>query len=201
MAATAQLLAAADAAASAAGVPVYVFRGLVERESSWNPYAVSGAGAIGLTQIMPWWVQTEAGRALTGLRSVEDLRDPEKNLQAGARILGAELARFGGNVALALMSYNAGPSAVKKAQAAAGGSTDPLAVEPGLPAETRAYWRAVLTWGAAWAGKISRAQAALQVKAGQITADVLSFAGSSSGRATGLLLLALAFGLVLMGRR
>lgn len=198
MSPTAELLAAADAAAFAAGVPAYVFRGLIERESSWNPGAVSGAGAIGLTQVMPWWVQTAAGRALTGLQSVADLQDPQKNLQAGARILGAELARFGGSVPLALMSYNAGPSAVKKAITAAGGSTDPLKVEPGLPAETRAYWRAVLTWGAAWAGKISRAQAAVQVKAGEITADVLAFAGSPTGKATGFLLLALAVGALIV---
>lgn len=195
---TAALLAAADAAASSAGIPADVFRGLIERESSWNPNAVSGAGAIGLTQVMPWWVATASGRALTGLETVADLRDPLKNLQAGARILGAELARFGGNVALALMSYNAGPSAVKKAQAKAGGSSDPMAIESYLPAETRAYWRAVLTWGAAWAGKITRTQAAIQVKTGQITADVLDFAGSSSGRATGFILIALALGFLLM---
>lgn len=201
MSATPALLAAADAAAESAGVPVMVYRGLVERESAWNPSAVSGAGAIGLTQIMPWWVSTPSGRALTGLSTVDELRDPIKNLGAGARILGAELARFGGNVPLALMAYNAGSTGVRKAIAAAGGSTDPQIVEDHLPAETRAYWRAVLNWAAYWGGKLSRAEAAILVKSGEVTAAVLSFAGSSEGKATGLILVAIvAAGLILGGR-
>lgn len=201
MSATPALLAAADAAAESAGIPAMVFRGLVERESAWNPSAVSGAGAIGLTQIMPWWVNTPAGRALTGLSSVDELKDPIKNLGAGARILGAELARFGGNVPLALMAYNAGSTAVKKAQASSGGATDPQVVEDYLPAETRAYWRAVLNWAAYWGGKLSRAEAAVMVKSGEVTAAVLTFAGSSSGKATGLILLAIvAAGLLMRGR-
>lgn len=193
----------AEAAAKAAGVPAHVFLGLIDRESSWNPAARSSAGAVGLTQVMPWWATTAAGRALTGLQSVADLLDPWKNLMAGAKILASELRNFGGSVPLALMAYNAGSPTVRKAIAAAG-STDPDAVEAKIPkAETRAYWRAVMAWAASWAGQIPRAQAAIQAKTGQITAEVADFAKSQSGRSAGFVILALALtaALVAGGRR
>lgn len=202
MAISAELIAMADAAARAAGVPVHLFRGLIDRESSWNPAARSSAGAVGLAQVMPWWATTAAGRALTGLESPADLMDPWKNLTAGARILASELRNFGGSVPLALMAYNAGSPVVLRAIAAAG-SRDPELVDRKLPrSETRAYWRAVLAWSASWSGTITRTQAAVQAKTGQVAAEVLDFARTSGGRSTGFLLLALAMAsvLVLRGR-
>jgi len=198
---TPELLQMADAAAQAAGVPLDVFRGLVERESSWNPAARSGAGAVGLTQVMPFWANSDAGRKLTGLRSLADLTNPFLNLQAGARILASEISRFG-SVPLALMAYNAGSPAVSRAITATA-TTDPLTVETRMPAETRAYWRAVLNWGAAWAGKMSRVEAAVKNKTGDISASVLSWASTPQGKGTVIILLAVVIGgaLILGGRR
>jgi soluble lytic murein transglycosylase-like protein len=96
------LKAMAVAAATAAGVPPNLFVALVEAESGFNPTAVSPAGALGLSQLMP-----ATARAL----GVTDPFDPQQNLAAGARYLKALLGQFG-SVPLALAAYNAGPAAV-----------------------------------------------------------------------------------------
>ena len=95
--------------ASKAGISPALLNAVIEQESGWNPDAVgpqtrSGERAVGLMQIMP-----STARAL-GI----DPHDPMQNLWGGAWYL-ANLARgYGGDVALALAAYNAGPTAVAK---------------------------------------------------------------------------------------
>lgn len=90
-------------AASAAGIDPKLLAALTWSESGFNPAAVSGAGAVGLTQLMP---ATAAGLGV-------DPSDPAQNLTGGARYLAGQLQRFG-RLDLALAAYNAGPSAVTK---------------------------------------------------------------------------------------
>jgi len=90
-------------AAALEGVPPNLLAALVEVESGGNPRAVSPAGAIGLTQLMP-----STARAL-GVNPY----DPWENLLGGARYLRQQYERFG-DWALALAAYNAGPGAVQK---------------------------------------------------------------------------------------
>ena len=99
-----------------------LFLALIERESGWNPRAVSSKGAQGLGQLMP-----ETAREL----GVFDPFDPAQNLDGAARYFEAQLARFG-DVALALAAYNAGPETVAR--------------HGGVPpyAETRAYVAALI---------------------------------------------------------
>lgn len=78
---------------------------MVEVESSFNAQAVSYRGAVGLMQLMP----TTAGAV-----SVEQLHDPELNVDRGARYLRQLLDRFGGDLELALAAYNAGPGNVRR---------------------------------------------------------------------------------------
>ncbi|WP_322889099.1 MULTISPECIES: lytic transglycosylase domain-containing protein [unclassified Yoonia] len=95
-----------DLARSAAlrhGVPEDLFLRLVQQESGWNPQAVSHKGAIGLAQLMP-----ETARDL-GV----DPRDPQANLDGGARYLRMQFDTFG-TWPLALAAYNAGPGAVTR---------------------------------------------------------------------------------------
>lgn len=95
--------AAARAAAIRHQIPVHMFEKLVTVESNWNPKALSHAGAIGLAQLMP-----ETARIL-GVNP----RDPQQNLEGGARYLKQQFRRFG-NWRHALAAYNAGPGAVEK---------------------------------------------------------------------------------------
>ena len=83
-----------------------LLRAVIQRESAWNPCAVSSQGAMGLMQIMP---ATAASLGLT------DPFDPFDNIEAGSRYLRELLDRFGGNLPKALAGYNAGPARVDAA--------------------------------------------------------------------------------------
>ena len=92
-------------AATANGVDPALLAGLVKQESGFNPNAGSGAGARGLTQLMP---STAAGLG------VSNVLDPVQSLNAGAKYLKQQLDTFGGDVTKALAAYNAGPGAVQR---------------------------------------------------------------------------------------
>lgn len=96
-------LEAARAAARKHGIPEDLFLRLVQRESGWNPRAVSHKGATGLAQLMP----------ATASNLGVDPTDPRQNLDGGARYLRMMYDRFG-SWRLALAAYNAGPLAVEE---------------------------------------------------------------------------------------
>lgn len=92
------------AAAALYGLDPKLLHALVAVESSFQPGAVSKAGAGGLTQLMP-----ATAREL----GVRDRFDPEANLLGGADYLARQLARFG-DLRLALAAFNAGPARVEQ---------------------------------------------------------------------------------------
>jgi soluble lytic murein transglycosylase-like protein len=92
-------------AAQANGIDPALLAGLIKQESGFNPNAGSGAGARGLTQLMPG---TAAGLGVT------NVLDPVQSINAGAKYLKQQLDAFGGDVTKALAAYNAGPGAVKR---------------------------------------------------------------------------------------
>lgn len=88
-----------------AGVDPALVAAVAHVESSFNPRAVSSAGAKGLMQLMD-----ATARGL----GVADPFDPAQSLAGGARLLGRLLREFGGDPRLALAAYNAGPAAVRR---------------------------------------------------------------------------------------
>jgi soluble lytic murein transglycosylase len=81
----------------------------VMREESWfDASAVSGAGALGLLQIMPATGRDLARRAGIDGFEREDLFRPETNIRLGTRYLSELLRDLDGEPALALSAYNAG---------------------------------------------------------------------------------------------
>jgi soluble lytic murein transglycosylase-like protein len=80
---------------------------IVRIESGFNPRAVSSAGAIGLTQVMP---RTAVFYDSTVTRAT--LFDPDVNLRIGFRFFRDLLARYDGDLRIALLAYNRGPSRV-----------------------------------------------------------------------------------------
>jgi soluble lytic murein transglycosylase-like protein len=120
----AKLASIVDKASQAYDVPANLIKSVIKAESNNQPFAVSGAGAKGLMQLMD-----STARDL-GVRNVFN---PEENVLAGTRYLKAMLDRFGGDESKALAAYNAGPSVVERFK--------------GIPpyAETKAYVEKVLT--------------------------------------------------------
>ena len=80
-------------------------RAVIEIESRFHAGAVSPKGAVGAMQLMP-----ETARRY----SVADRRNAAQNIEGGVAYLKDLLARFNGNVALALAAYNAGENAVDR---------------------------------------------------------------------------------------
>ena len=68
-------------------------------ESSFNRWAVSSAGAVGLMQVMPFWPEK------LGMKRYE-LSRIEPNIKMGCAILRHYLQRERNNVARALQRYN-----------------------------------------------------------------------------------------------
>jgi soluble lytic murein transglycosylase-like protein len=94
-----------DGAASYYGVPSKLVSAVIGAESGGNARATSPTNAQGLMQLEPGTAR-EMG--------VRDPYDPRQNVYGGVRYLATLLRRYGGNVALALAAYNAGPGAVEK---------------------------------------------------------------------------------------
>jgi soluble lytic murein transglycosylase-like protein len=92
-----------------AGVdPVLAF-GLVDTESSFRRTAVSWAGAVGYTQVMPAtarWMDPRVRRT--------DLFETDVNLELGFAYLAWLLEYYEGDVRLALTAYNRGPGTVDR---------------------------------------------------------------------------------------
>ncbi|MEO7727485.1 MAG: lytic transglycosylase domain-containing protein [Burkholderiales bacterium] len=84
-------------------VDASLIRAVVEVESRFNTRAVSPRGAVGPMQLMPGTARQYG---------VTDRFSTVRNLEAGAAYLRDLLNQFGGNTALALAAYNAGPGAV-----------------------------------------------------------------------------------------
>jgi len=91
-----------------AGVPPDLLQALMREESALDPAVVSGAGAVGLTQLMVRTAGQSAKRLALPAPSAHDLTDPRLNIRLGAHHLGELIKRFGGSVPLALAAYNAG---------------------------------------------------------------------------------------------
>lgn len=87
------------------GIDYVLLDALILVESGYDPNAVSVKGAVGLTQLMPATVTAEG---------VEDPRDPRQNLMGGAAHLARLLQEFD-ELDLALAAYNAGETAVRRA--------------------------------------------------------------------------------------
>ena len=87
---------------------------IMREESGYRADAISPVGARGLLQIMEETGQRLAARAGRAEITADDLFEPETNIDLGAQYLGELSARFGGRLAPAIASYNAGPTAVSR---------------------------------------------------------------------------------------
>jgi soluble lytic murein transglycosylase-like protein len=85
--------------ATRAGLDPELVLALINVESNFDRFAISSAGARGLMQIMPFWLN-EIGRPDDNLFNIST------NLRFGCTILGIYLKREKGNMYQALARYN-----------------------------------------------------------------------------------------------
>ena len=86
-------------------LPPELVAAVAHTESKFQPTARSGAGAIGLMQLVP-----KTGHWL----GAKNLTDPAQNIMAGAKYLRYLTDRFNGDQQKAIAAYNAGEGAVRR---------------------------------------------------------------------------------------
>jgi len=125
------------------GLPRLLLYAIARKESLFEPDAVSGAGALGMMQMMP--ATYEANRRLADLPPLPEggVPGPHESLVAASFEFEALLKRFAGSLPLAIMGYNGGPSAVAHWVERAGGQPTDVFVEKAGFVETRNYVRRV----------------------------------------------------------
>ena len=91
--------------------PLLIYAVMMQ-ESEFDEKAVSTAGAVGLLQIMPSTGEMIAKKLSHRSFTGDSLFEPYTNISFGAWYLKTLIARFNGNLPLAIAAYNAGPNAV-----------------------------------------------------------------------------------------
>jgi hypothetical protein len=95
-----------------AGFDPLLVLAVISVESEFQEGAISQVGAKGLMQVRPTTLFYVAEREGLRLSAREIESDPSLNVRLGVRYLKSMCDQFGGNLDLALMAYNAGPTRV-----------------------------------------------------------------------------------------
>lgn len=86
------------------GIDPAIIFAMAYRESKYDPYAVGDSGrSLGLMQVQPRWHRERMERL-----ECLDLLDPYQNVTVAIDYLSEMLGRYGGDIAKALVAYNAG---------------------------------------------------------------------------------------------
>lgn len=96
------------------GLDPYLVAALIREESAFAPRAVSAAGARGLMQLLPQTAGQVAREHKVSLGMTSPLEVPEVNIWLGTIHLADLVRDHGGNLHLALASYNAGQPQVRR---------------------------------------------------------------------------------------
>ncbi|HWR43500.1 lytic transglycosylase domain-containing protein [Sporomusa sp.] len=102
------------------GINPEVIASVIKAESSFQPRALSKAGAYGLMQVIPgtWRLVNSQAKICSGRHEgecgSECFYDPDLNIAVGSYYLSQLVKRYSGRAELAVAAYNAGPGAVDK---------------------------------------------------------------------------------------
>ncbi len=129
------------ASAEKNGLDPYLVAAVINAESGFDRNQISGAGAVGLMQLMPTTaMEVAAAEGINRRVDTKELKDAELNIVIGTRHLADLLGRYT-ETETALAAYNAGSGNVDRWMSEQGGTTLTAA---GFP-ETRAFVARVLS--------------------------------------------------------
>jgi soluble lytic murein transglycosylase len=122
--------------------------GITRQESSFDPYAVSHAGARGMMQLMTGTAREQANKMSVSYDGYRLISDPNYNVMIGSAYFQRMLNNWNGSVPLAVAAYNAGSGNVRKWINRYGdprGQVDMLKWIEAIPyVETKAYVQRVI---------------------------------------------------------
>ena len=131
---------------------------ITRQESAFMDDARSGAGAMGLMQLMPATAKETARKFSIPLASPQQVLNPDKNIQLGAAYLSQVHSQFNGNRVLASAAYNAGPGRVRQWLRGANHLSFDVWVESIPFDETRQYVQNVLSYAVIYGEKLNNPQ-------------------------------------------
>ncbi len=134
---------AVEAEAKEFGIDRLLLVAIVRQESTFDPQALSPAGARGLAQLLPGTAAFTA-RGLDVSFDADWITVPDLNLHLGAAHFAELLRRYNGRVEPAVAAYNAGSRPVTRWLSRAGADDPDQFIERIPYAETRGYVRSVL---------------------------------------------------------
>jgi soluble lytic murein transglycosylase len=129
---------------------------VIRTESAFNPDARSGAGALGLMQLMPATGRVTARKHSIPLPGTQHLFDPDSNIRIGSAYLKEVMNRYDNNVVLASAAYNAGPQRVQRWLPEDGSSPAASWVATIPFDETRKYVQRILAYAAIYDWRLQR---------------------------------------------
>jgi len=156
--------------------------GIVRQESSFDPMARSGTGALGMMQLMPATARGVARRSGLGAGRLED---PDYNMRVGSAFLGQLVDQFSGSYVLAAAAYNAGPGRPNQWTSVCGdprgSESDPLDFVECIPfSETRDYVMRVLEATQVYRARLNGGEAPLTLRA-DLKRGVYGYAAATPG--------------------
>jgi peptidoglycan lytic transglycosylase len=100
------------------GLDPLLVAAVIQVESRFDPFAVSGVGACGLMQLMPptaqWLLDKDSDTSNDGKLRPAHLFNPVLNIELGTTYLAQLMDRFDGDLSQALIAYNAGPGVARQ---------------------------------------------------------------------------------------
>ncbi len=102
-----------EKAAERANLPLEWVYAITRQESAFMPAVRSGAGAVGLMQLLPGTAK-QVARKIQVPHHPNQLNDPSHNTQLGSAYLRQMYDNYGDNRILASAAYNAGPGRVSR---------------------------------------------------------------------------------------
>lgn len=129
---------------------------VIRQESAFMPAAKSPVGALGVMQIMPATAKLLSRSMRIRTPSVQQLLEPDRNIQMGTFFLKQLSDQFDGNIVLATAAYNAGPGRARAWQPQDSPAPGDIWIETIPFRETRDYVKNIVTYQAIYKRLLGR---------------------------------------------